>query len=132
MKTTLFAALATVAISASAQELSIGLSTPVTTMDPHFHNLTPNNSIAKHIFETLVHQDDQQALKPGLAESWRATDGTTWEIKLRKNVRWHDGTPFTAEDVLDGQANQSRSFRAHPPAAALLSPTVSWQRRVRG
>ena len=95
-----FAPLCATALSAAAQELSIGLSTPVTTMDPHFHNLTPNNSIAKHIFETLVHQDEQQALKPGLAESWRAVDSTTWEIRLRKNVRWHDGTPFTAEDVL--------------------------------
>ena len=87
-------------VAAQAQELSIGLSTPVTTMDPHFHNLTPNNSIAKHIFETLVHQDDQQTLRPGLAESWKALDDSTWEIRLRRNVRWHDGTPFTAEDVL--------------------------------
>ncbi|MBC7803236.1 MAG: ABC transporter substrate-binding protein [Candidatus Parcubacteria bacterium] len=104
MKKTFLAALsalsALLSLPAVAQELSIGLSTPVTTMDPHFHNLTPNNSIAKHIFETLVHQDDQQALRPGLAESWRAVDSTTWEIKLRKNVRWHDGSPFTAEDVL--------------------------------
>jgi peptide/nickel transport system substrate-binding protein len=96
----LAAASLSVAAPAAAQELTIGLSTPVTTMDPHFHNLTPNNSIAKHIFETLVHQDEQQALKPGLAESWKALDNTTWEIRLRKNVRWHDGTPFTAEDVL--------------------------------
>jgi len=94
------AALAAVSFPAAAQELSVGLSTPVTTMDPHFHNLTPNNSLAKHLFETLVHQDDQQALRPGLAESWKALDDTTWEIKLRKNVRWHDGAPFTAEDVL--------------------------------
>lgn len=88
------------ALPLHAQELIVGLSTPVTTLDPHFHNLTPNNSIAKHLFETLVHQDEQQALRPGLAESWRATDSLTWEVKLRKNVRWHDGAPFTAEDVL--------------------------------
>ncbi|HEU4646674.1 MAG TPA: ABC transporter substrate-binding protein [Burkholderiales bacterium] len=88
------------ATQAHPLDLDIGLSTPVTTMDPHFHNLSPNNSIAKHIFETLVSQDDQQALKPGLAESWKALDDTTWEIKLRRNVRWHDGSPFTAEDVL--------------------------------
>jgi peptide/nickel transport system substrate-binding protein len=96
----LAALLALAPMHAAAQELVVGLSTPVTTVDPHFHNLTPNNSLAKHVFETLVHQDEQQALKPGLAESWRAVDPTTWEIKLRKNVRWHDGSPFTAEDVL--------------------------------
>jgi peptide/nickel transport system substrate-binding protein len=100
VRTLAAALLAVFTASAQAQELSIGLSTPVTTMDPHFHNLTPNNSIAKHIFETLVHQDDQQALRPGLAESWKALDDSTWEIKLRRNVRWHDGSPFTAEDVL--------------------------------
>jgi len=98
-RTAFAALLACVSLAAAAQELTVGLSTPVTTMDPHFHNLTPNNSIAKHIFETLVHQDDQQAMRPGLAESWKALDEKTWEIRLRKNVRWHDGTPFTAEDV---------------------------------
>src|SRR3990170_1985571 len=37
---------------------------------------------------------------PGLAESWKALDATTWEFKLRRNVKFHDGTPFTADDVL--------------------------------
>lgn len=100
MRLRVLAAGIALALPLHAQELTVGLSTPVTTLDPHFHNLTPNNSVAKHLFETLVHQDDQQALRPGLAESWRATDSVTWEVKLRKNVRWHDGTPFTAEDVL--------------------------------
>ena len=100
MRLRVFAAGLALALPLHAQELTVGLSTPVTTLDPHFHNLTPNNSVAKHLFETLVHQDDQQALRPGLAESWRAVDDLTWEVKLRKNVRWHDGSPFTAEDVL--------------------------------
>jgi peptide/nickel transport system substrate-binding protein len=39
-------------------------------------------------------------LKPGLAVSWRAIDDLTWEFKLRRNVKFHDGTPFTAEDVV--------------------------------
>ncbi len=38
-------------------------------------------------------------LVPGLATSWKAVDDLTWEFKLRKNVRFHDGSPFTAEDV---------------------------------
>lgn len=100
MRLRVFAAGLALALPLHAQELTVGLSTPVTTLDPHFHNLTPNNSVAKHLFETLVHQDDQQALRPGLAESWRAVDDLSWEVKLRKNVRWHDGSPFTAEDVL--------------------------------
>ncbi len=41
-----------------AAELVIALSTPVTSLDPHFHNLTPNNGLSKHVFENLVHTDE--------------------------------------------------------------------------
>lgn len=85
---------------ASAQELRIGISAELSAMDPHYHNLTPNNMIARQIYEPLVGQDEKQALKPLLAESWKAIDDTTWEFKLRKNVKFHDGSPFTADDVL--------------------------------
>ena len=86
--------------SVSAQELRIGLGAEPTAMDPHYHNLSPNNSLLTHIFESLVDQDERQRLQPGLAESWKAIDDTTWEFKLRKNVKFHDGTPFTADDVI--------------------------------
>ncbi len=84
----------------SAQELRIGLGAEPTAMDPHYHNLSPNNSLLGHIFERLVDQDEGQRMVPGLAESWRTIDPLTWEFKLRRNVRFHDGTPFTADDVL--------------------------------
>jgi peptide/nickel transport system substrate-binding protein len=88
------------ASAALAQDLRIGLASEPTAMDPHYHNLSPNNSLLSHIFESLVGQDERQRLTPDLAESWKPIDATTWEFKLRKNVRWHDGTPFTAEDVI--------------------------------
>lgn len=84
---------------AQVKELSVALSTPVTTVDPHFHNLTPNNAMAAHVFETLVKADASLKTYPGLAESWKAISDTEWEFKLRKNVKWHNGEPFTAEDV---------------------------------
>jgi len=86
--------------AATAQELRLGVAAEPTSMDPHFHNLTPNNSMLSHVFEYLVDQDERQRLRPGLAESWKAIDDTTWEFKLRRNVKFHDGTPFTADDVL--------------------------------
>jgi peptide/nickel transport system substrate-binding protein len=86
--------------AAAAQDLRIGLASEPTAMDPHYHNLSPNNSLLSHIFESLVGQDERQRLTPDLAESWKAIDATTWEFKLRKNVRFHDGTPFTADDVV--------------------------------
>lgn len=88
------------AMPARAAELSVALSADVTSMDPHYHNLTPNNNIAEHIFETLVGKDARSRLKPGLAESWRAVDDLTWEFKLRKGVKFHDGSDFTAQDVV--------------------------------
>ncbi len=93
---------AAVAISgaAAAQELTIGLGANVTSIDPHFHNLSPNHNIAWHIFDRLVHQDDRQHLIPGLATEWRAIDETTWEFKLRPGVKFHDGGDFTADDVV--------------------------------
>jgi peptide/nickel transport system substrate-binding protein len=88
------------ATAASAQELRIGLSAEPSSIDPHFHALTPNNALLSHIFERLVEPDEKGGMKPGLAESWKAINDTTWEIKLRKGVKWHDGSDFTADDVL--------------------------------
>jgi peptide/nickel transport system substrate-binding protein len=85
--------------AAQPRELSIGLSSTVTSMDPHYHNLTPNNALLRHVFDSLIKQDPSQTLVPSLAKSWRTLDATTWEFKLRQNVTFHDGSPFTAEDV---------------------------------
>jgi peptide/nickel transport system substrate-binding protein len=82
------------------REVSIGLQAAITSIDPHFHNLSPNNGLLLHIFEALVGRDANQKLVPALATSWKATDDLTWEFKLRKGVKFHDGTPFTAEDVV--------------------------------
>ena len=82
-----------------AAELSIALGADVTSIDPHFHNLTPNNNVGGHIFEPLVTKDARGKLTPGLAESWRTVDDLTWEFRLRKGVKFHDGSEFTAADV---------------------------------
>src|ERR1044072_3004417 len=82
--------------SASAADLSIAVGADVTSIDPHYHNLTPNNNIAEHIFETLITKDPKSLLKPALAVSWKAIDDLTWEFRLRKGVKFHDGSDFTA------------------------------------
>ena len=87
-------------LPARAADLSVALSADVTSMDPHYHNLTPNNNVAEHVFETLVTKDTRSRLRPSLAESWRAVDDLTWEFKLRKGVKFHDGSDFTAQDVV--------------------------------
>ncbi len=84
---------------ALAQDLKIAVAADVTSIDPHFFNLFPNNNIGEHIFDKLVQMDADSRMIPGVATSWKALDETTWEFKLRKGVKFHDGTELTAEDV---------------------------------
>jgi peptide/nickel transport system substrate-binding protein len=88
------------AAPAAASDLTIGIGADVTAIDPHYHNVTPNNNVAAHIFDYLVLRDERQKPIPGLAESWRTVDPLTWEFKLRKGVKFHDGSEFTAADVV--------------------------------
>src|SRR5262249_35761462 len=90
-----FGAALVLAASADAAELKIGLSADVTTLDPHFLAAQPNLTVARHVFESLTDVDAKTRLIPGLAESWRAVDATTWEFKLAQGVRFHDGSELT-------------------------------------
>lgn len=98
---------------ARAAELRIGLAADVTSLDPHFLNVAPNNNAAWHVYDALVHVDADARIVPGLARSWRAIDPTTWEFKLRKGVKFHDGSELTAEDVV---------FSLERPATLTTSP----------
>jgi len=84
----------------SAETLTMGLPSEPSSIDPHYHNLGPNNALRRHFFESLVDQDEKQNLGPLLAESWKPTGETQWEFKLRKGVKFHDGSDFTARDVI--------------------------------
>ncbi len=85
---------------AAASTLTVGLATDITALDPHYHNVTPNNSVASHVFGYLIERDDKSHPIPGLATEWKAIDATTWEFKLRRGVKFHDGSDFTADDVV--------------------------------
>ena len=88
------------ATAAQAQQLKVGLKAEPSSIDPHYHNLGPNNAMASSIYGSLILQNHKQQLLPGLAESWRVVDDLTWVFKLRKGVKFHDGGDFTADDVL--------------------------------
>jgi len=98
------AALTTAVLSfsglAEANNLNIGLAAEPSSIDPHYHNLGPNNALSRHVFSGLIRQDEKQRLLPGLATSWKALDETTWEFKLREGVKFHDGSAFTANDFV--------------------------------
>ena len=81
------------------QTLTMGVGSPVTSLDPHFHQLSPNNAVSDMIFDKLIETDGQARNQPALATEWRAIAPTTWEFRLREGVRFHNGSDFTAEDV---------------------------------
>jgi peptide/nickel transport system substrate-binding protein len=70
------------------------------TFDPHAFDESATFAQLAQVYEGLVGLDSNLALVPRLATTWRLVDPTTWEFKLRPNVRFHDGTPLTAEDVV--------------------------------
>ena len=91
---------ALLALPAAAQTLTMAVGAPVTSIDPHFHNIGPNNTVASMLFDTLLQQDGDSRLQAGLAERWEpAADGDGWEFTLREGVRFQNGAPLTAEDV---------------------------------
>src|ERR1700737_1636871 len=70
------------------------------TTDPHSQNENLTNNINLLIYEFLRYSDNKLVLKPALATSWEQVNPTTWRFKLRPGVKFHDGTPFTADDVV--------------------------------
>ncbi len=87
-------------VSAQGNSLTVGLASEPTSTDPHYHDLSPNNSLASHIFEPLLMFDADFRLVSALATSVEATDDKTWIINLRKGVEFSNGDPFTADDVI--------------------------------
>src|SRR5213594_4629383 len=77
-----------------------GLSERMLTLDPANHYSISSTSVLRHVYDPLLDVTNDDRFVPALAESWKALDNTTWRFTLREDVRFHDGTPFTADSVL--------------------------------
>jgi peptide/nickel transport system substrate-binding protein len=93
-------ALACLGTTAGAVTLKIGNQGDALSMDPHSLNESLQLTVLENVFETLVYRGPDYKLTSGLATSWKQTSPTVWHFDLRKNVQFHDGTPFTADDVI--------------------------------
>jgi peptide/nickel transport system substrate-binding protein len=101
-----------VAGQTAAAELKLGVLSEVTTLYPHYFQLTSNIDINMLVYSTLVAHDLNLKVVPDLAVSWRTLDDRRWEFKLRQGVTWQDGSPFTADDVVF----TFQAARAAPPS----------------
>src|SRR5450432_3661470 len=87
-------------VPATAQTLRYANQGDLKSLDPY--TLRESTTIAHHghVYEGLTARDRDLQIIPGLAESWETPEPTRWRFHLRKNVKFHNGDPFTADDVL--------------------------------
>ena len=83
-----------------AKTLKIGLASGTLTMDPHAHDEVATISTLSNIFDTLVAFDKEIKIYPNLAHSWSNPEPTVWIMNLRKGIKFHNGSAFSAEDVV--------------------------------
>ncbi|MBN8754001.1 MULTISPECIES: ABC transporter substrate-binding protein [Variovorax] len=93
-------ALGAVSMVASAQTIRIANQGDALSLDPHSLNESLQLSVTANVYETLVGRNKDLSLAPLLATSWKQTSPNVWRFELRKGVVFHDGTPFTADDVV--------------------------------
>ncbi|WP_293994679.1 ABC transporter substrate-binding protein [Sphaerotilus sp.] len=106
---------AALSLPAAAQTLRWATQGDPQTMDPHAQNESLTNQMNAQVYETLVGRDKQLGIVPQLATEWQQTGPLTWRFKLRPNVKFHDGSPFTADDVVFS------ILRAREPSSNLIA-----------
>ena len=88
------------AFTAHAKTFTWASSLDALSMDPYSTNNTFTNHFMSNIYEGLVRFNEKVQIEPALAESWQSVSPTVWRFKLRRNVKFHGGEPFTADDVV--------------------------------
>lgn len=81
------------------ETLAVGIDQDIPTLDPAMHRERTAESVLRNMFDGLVTRDPQMRLVPEIAESWWAVDALTWEFKIRRGIRFHNGDPLTADDA---------------------------------
>src|SRR5438105_2455628 len=79
--------------------LTIALPSHAPTLDPHMHFERVGVLVNINMFDSLLHKNTKLEYEPSLALAWKPLNDTTWEFKLRRGVKFHNGDPLTADDV---------------------------------
>jgi len=120
LKLLLLASCAGLAVSAAdAKTLRFAESQEISSMDPHAAREDFTLSLIGNVYEGLVRWNKELKIEPALAESWETLSDTKWRFHLRKGVEFHNGNPFTADDVI---FSYERAGSPGSPFAGLLKP----------
>ncbi len=90
----------TLAAGVHAAPLKWAAQNDILTFDPHSQNHATSNAMSQHVYEGLTRYSKDYKVEPCLAVSWKALSDTHYRFSLRKNVKFQDGSPFTADDVV--------------------------------
>src|SRR3954471_19515393 len=97
---TIASIIAFAALPASAQSLRYANQGTLKSLDPYTFKESTTIAHHAHLYEGLTARDKELKIVPALAESWETPEPTRWRFHLRKGVKFHNGDPFTADDVL--------------------------------
>ena len=86
--------------SAGANTIKWSMAGDSLTLDPHAQNEGPTTQVSRQVYEALVTRGLDMQIGPQLATKWKAVDATTWYFFLREDVKFHDGSYMTSEDVV--------------------------------
>ena len=101
--------------------LTIGIPTDINTLDPQMGPEVNSLNVAFSTMEPLLRLDAQGNIKPLLAESWEVIDNVTYVFRLRKNVKFHNGEPFTGKAVEYSWKRSQEKHRANKTYFASVS-----------
>lgn len=91
-------------------------------IDPYFNNVRIGVILGRHVWDTLIYRDPKtNEYKPQLATSWKWVDDTTLDMELRQGVKFHNGEPFDADDVV-----YTLNFVSKPENKVVTQSNVNW------
>jgi peptide/nickel transport system substrate-binding protein len=106
-------------VQAQGKTLKWGAGREIASLDPYSFGETFTLSVLNHVYEGLVRYTGDLKIEPALAESWQNVSPTVWRFKLRRGVKFHNGNPFTADDViasLDRVTHPTSPLKGNLPA----------------
>ncbi len=83
----------------NSRELIVLQGTDATTLDPAMHSDTPSGNVGHQIFDTVLKRDVEMNIVEGIAKSWHMIDELSWEFSIHENIKFHDGSALTTEDI---------------------------------